>query len=122
MGLCMLVSPKHRNPKSLLARPPVFPVCPCVPRLLPASFCPLRCGQARGSVPLASSDPVSHCQFSFILETSFPPSDGAEGSHGFKSRDPGGMSLPAPGVPATTEGHSLGKEGEREIPVWIKRQ
>lgn len=51
------------------------------------------------------------------METSFPPSNGAEGGHGLKRDpgDPGGMSIPALGEQAAVEGHSLGKEGERRL-------
>lgn len=98
MDLCMPVSPKHRNPKSFANPPP--PPCPLFVPVSPGTFfqpppVPCAAGRREAACPLAPSDPVSRCQFSFILErliileTSFPPSNGAESGRGFK-RDPRG--------------------------------
>lgn len=78
-------------------------------------------GKWEAAHPLAPSDPVSCCQFSFILErvnileTSLLPSNGAEGGHGFK-RDLGER--------AAVEGCSQGEKGKGiwEIPVQVKGQ
>lgn len=99
------------------------PSCPLFVSVSPSSPLPssLAAGRREAARPLAPSDPVSRHQFSCILErlnileTSFPPSNGAEGGCGLK-RDPGnpgGMSVPALGEQAAVEGHSLSKEGER---------
>lgn len=70
------------------------PPCPLFVPVSPGSIqpCPVlrAAGRREAANPLAPSDPVSHCQFSFILEsldileTLFCPSDRSESGHGYR--------------------------------------
>lgn len=121
MDWCMSVSPKHGNPKSLLAKLPVSPVWPCVPRLLPAPSCPLCCGQERASVPAGSFWPcVSLSIFIHFGETQHFGNLILSLKWGWgwpwvEKGPQGTWETWALGEQAAAEGHSLGKEGERRL-------
>lgn len=134
MDLCMPVSPKHRNPKSFANPPlPVSPVCPRIPRhLLPAPSCPLRCRQARGSVPPGSFWPcVSLSIFIHFGEThhfgNLIPSLKRGWEWPWVQKGPQGTQEAWASLPwesrLLVEGHSLGKEGERRFGnyCWNKK-